>query len=65
LNGESRSSSSSNNSSNGGLVLRRSSRISGSSSGSNQPYQRGEFNGVLGESKTTAFELWREIVMYL
>ena len=60
---------SSSNSSSSGVVLRRSNRIR------NQQQQRRELNGVdskavelngvLGKSKITAYELWREIVMFL
>ena len=60
------SSSSSGGSGNNGVVLRRSSRICSSSSSSYQQQQEiRELNGVLAESKITAFELWREICVFL
>ena len=57
----------SSSSSSSNLVLRRSSRIGGGKSGdnTNQQEQRRLFNGVLAESKITAFEMWREIAMLL
>jgi len=67
LNDGGSSSSSSGSSSSSDVVLWRSSRISGdsSSSSSRQTQQRREFKGVLAESKITAFEMWREMVIFL
>ena len=69
LNDGGSSSNSSSNSSSGGVVLRRSNRIR------NQQQQRRELNGVdskavelngvFGKSKITAYELWREMLMFL
>ena len=69
--GGSSSSSSRSNSVSGGeggeVMLKRSARISNrNSNNSNQQQpQRHELNGVLAESKITAFEMWREMAMFL
>ena len=64
LNDGGSSSSGSSSSGGGDVALSRSARISDSSSSSKRP-QRRELNGVLAEDKITAFELWREVVMFL
>ena len=39
--------------------------VFGGSGGENIYISDQSFNGVLAESKITAFEMWREIIMYL
>ena len=59
------SSSSSSSSGGGEVMINGSSSMNDINSSSNQQQEGQELNGVLAESKITAFEMWMEIAMFL